>query len=194
MSNMTKNGIAAGLVTAVLVCIITRVGQGNIHDMAFFLSGSGNDGFLLGTNLLLIVWALCGGFIKLIWKILQLNVAVFVIVHIPKLISQYVVLGDWTLRPIGGADGFPSGHATHAFAMAFLLSHFFPRFWLLWYTLAGSIVWSRIEMGAHTPFQLIAGICFGLAIGYGFVHNGMARPSGLLKAKSGTGLPVKISG
>jgi membrane-associated phospholipid phosphatase len=176
MRKMTLNGIAIGLLTAILVWTTTRIGSGDIHSFAAFLSGTGNNSYLWGTNLLLIGWALYLRRPSIAWLALKIDGAVLLVVHSFKILSENVMLGQWTWRPNGSPDGFPSGHATHAFAMAFLMSYFFPRFWLLWYSLAASIAWSRIEMSAHTPFQVTAGICFGLAIGYGFVHNWRTHP------------------
>ncbi len=171
MSKMTMNGLAVGLFTTVFVWTTMTVGDGDIHTVADFLSGAGNDSYLWGTNLLLIAWAFSLRLKCIAWLVLKIDGAVLLIVHIPKLISEQAMIGQWTLRPDGSSGGFPSGHATHAFAMAFLMSYFFPRLWLLWYSMAASIAWSRLEMSAHTPFQLTVGICFGLAISYGFIRN-----------------------
>ena len=190
MSKMTKQGIAVGLLTAVLVWATTSIGSGNIHDIAEFLSGLGNDSYLWGTNLLLFAWAFRLRLKSIAWLAIKSDVAVLFVVQVPKLISEKIMFGTWTLRPDGSSGGFPSGHATHAFAMAFLLSNFFPRLWVLWYGIAIGITWSRIEMGAHTPFQLIAGTCFGLIIGYQFIHRWLIQPDSI---KSCTQSQTKIA-
>ena len=190
MRKMTLNGIAVGLLTVILVWTTTRIGSGDFHSLAAFLSGTGNNSYLWGTNLSLIVWAVYLRRQSIAWLALKIDAAVLIVVHSFKILSEHVMLGLWTLRPSGSPDGFPSGHATHAFAMAFLMSYFFPRFWLLWYCVAAGIAWSRIEVSAHTPFQVTAGICFGLAIGYGFVHNWQSHPDPIKHSKSS---PTKLA-
>lgn len=176
MDKMTQKGFVVGLLTAVLVWTTVRIGIGGIHDVADFFSGSGNASYLWGTNLLLMGWALRLRLYSIIGLTLKIDVAVLLIVEGFKLVSENFMLGQWTWRPSGSPTGFPSGHATHAFAMAFLLSYFFPRLWLLWYSVAAAIAWSRIEMSAHTSFQVTAGICFGLAIGYGLIRTWRTHP------------------
>jgi membrane-associated phospholipid phosphatase len=63
-------------------------------------------------------------------------------------------------------DGFPSGHTTFAFAMAWLLTQTSPRLAPLWYALAVAIGWSRVEGSAHFPYQVLWGAVFGTLIGW----------------------------
>jgi undecaprenyl-diphosphatase len=58
---------------------------------------------------------------------------------------------------------FPSGHAVYAFMMATLLSHWFPRYWVIFFIAAGFIGWTRIYLGLHYPTDVI----FGGLLGYG---------------------------
>jgi membrane-associated phospholipid phosphatase len=175
MRKMLFHGIAVGLLTVLLVWTIAASDHDGVYYIAKFLSGPGNNSYLWGTNFLIIAGALALGLKTVAWLAIKIDVTVLFIVQMFKLISEHIMIGTWTLRPNGSPNGFPSGHATHAFAMAFLMSYFFPRFWLLWYSVAVGISWSRIEMSAHTPLQVTAGICFGLVIGYGFLHNWLAH-------------------
>lgn len=65
-------------------------------------------------------------------------------------------------RP-GRADqpGFPSGHATMAWLMAWLVWQRFPKLGPLWFLMAALISWSRVENLAHFPYQVIAGALYG---------------------------------
>jgi membrane-associated phospholipid phosphatase len=95
-----------------------------------------------------------------------MDAAVWAVVQSIKLIP----LGEWALRPNGDIGGFPSGHTTHAFAMAFALTTYFPRFGWFWYLCAGIIAWSRVESAWHTPLQVTGGVFFGIAFGVTFIN------------------------
>jgi len=59
---------------------------------------------------------------------------------------------------------FPSGHATVSFACATVLAFAVPR--LAWplYALAAAIAFSRVYVGVHYPFDVLAGAVLGVAI------------------------------
>jgi undecaprenyl-diphosphatase len=59
---------------------------------------------------------------------------------------------------------FPSAHATFAFMMATVLSHWFPRYGVIFFILAGFIGWTRIYLGLHYPTDVIAGALLGYGI------------------------------
>lgn len=60
---------------------------------------------------------------------------------------------------------FPSGHATTAFAMAYVLSRYHPKWKAYYYILALLIAFSRIYLGKHYPSDIIVGMMVGTAIG-----------------------------
>ena len=70
-------------------------------------------------------------------------------------------------RPDGDPTGFPSGHTTFAFALAWLLTQVFPRWAPLWYGTAVWIGWARMEGLAHYPYQVLCGALLGTLIGWG---------------------------
>lgn len=73
---------------------------------------------------------------------------------------------------IGSNDNsyaFPSGHATIAFAMAYLLAHNEPRRRWIFYLLAILISFSRIYLGKHYPLDVLIGSVLGLVIGWAVI-------------------------
>jgi len=78
-------------------------------------------------------------------------------------------------RPDGDPTGFPSGHTTFAFALAWLLTQTHPRLAPLWYGVALGIGWSRVEGNAHFPYQVLSGAVFGTLVGWG-VSRFLAAP------------------
>ncbi len=59
---------------------------------------------------------------------------------------------------------FPSGHATTVFALAAVLSLWYPRWTAAWLGLAAVVGWSRIALGAHFPSDVLAGAVLGSAV------------------------------
>ncbi len=75
---------------------------------------------------------------------------------------------------------FPSGHATIAFAAAFILGREDKRLKRFYYLLAFLIAFSRIYLGKHYPSDVLAGGTLGLFIGYcsfKFVTKVMLKPT-----------------
>ncbi|SDF86599.1 phosphatase PAP2 family protein [Sporomusa acidovorans] len=157
--------IIFGLITIFIALWAKKSGNPYIWSIGNFLSGIGNDVFLIGTNIIILIWAWrqrTGSIIKLT---LGIDLLVGILVQGIKSMKIY----PWYLRPNGGEGGFPSGHATHAFAMAFLLAMFFPRFSWLWFTAAAAISWSRVETDWHSGIQVAAGVMLGVFIAWGMI-------------------------
>ena len=76
-------------------------------------------------------------------------------------------------RPIHSLAGFsprlqasdeyslPSGHTAAAFLFATLLSFYYPQWFLLFFTIAGLIGFSRVLLGVHYPSDIAAGMLLG---------------------------------
>jgi undecaprenyl-diphosphatase len=59
---------------------------------------------------------------------------------------------------------FPSGHATVSFACATVLALAVPRLSIPLYVLAALISFSRVYVGVHYPFDIVAGAVIGYAL------------------------------
>lgn len=75
--------------------------------------------------------------------------------------------GHLAFEPIGWraiAQGFPSGHATTAFAAAIVLGAIWPRARAPLFILAALIALSRVVLGSHYPSDGIGGAIFGALV------------------------------
>ena len=61
-------------------------------------------------------------------------------------------------------SSFPSGHATTAFALATLLTLWYPKWAAAWLGLAALVGWSRIALGPHFPSDVLAGGLLGVGV------------------------------
>ncbi|BAY25552.1 hypothetical protein NIES2100_53580 [Calothrix sp. NIES-2100] len=58
-------------------------------------------------------------------------------------------------------DSFPSCHATAAFAIATVQSHYHPGSAILWYSGASVIAYSRVNLNRHRVTEVLAGAVLG---------------------------------
>ena len=160
-------GLIVGLATILYVLLIGQSHNPTVRSVAVLIGEQGNVTFLWLTNLYLIIWAYRHGLKSIISLTLWLNFIIGVSVQgIKFLLLGIQMMGwaalPWTFRPSGAAGGFPSGHAAHAFAMAFVLTCFFPRGSWFWYACAAAISWARVEASAHTDLQVVVGTIWPL--------------------------------
>jgi undecaprenyl-diphosphatase len=82
------------------------------------------------------------------------------------LLGQQVHL---TFVGAGGNYGFPSGHATNAFALLVFIGHLFRRRDIVLIMSAWALltIYSRIYVGVHYPFDVLCGSILGALIGWG---------------------------
>jgi undecaprenyl-diphosphatase len=59
---------------------------------------------------------------------------------------------------------FPSAHASYSFMMATILSHWFPRYRIIFFISAGFIGFTRIYLCLHYPTDVIVGAFLGYVI------------------------------
>ncbi len=78
-------------------------------------------------------------------------------------------LGNWHMIPFSPANdfhSFPSGHTTTSFAMAWVLSTFYPRLAPLFFGTAALIGFGRVAGESHFPSDVMAGAFLGITIGW----------------------------
>ena len=156
---------AGGVALLVLVGIFLILFPDNSFpdQCAHFLSDHVNDGFQVTAHLLMFF----AGWRWRSWQPVLLDLSVALIVTGVVQLSKRYFIADIALRPSGGYEGFPSGHASATFSLAFVLSLYYPRFWPVWYGIAALVTWSRVQTNAHTELQLAAGMLFGTLVAYG---------------------------
>ncbi len=110
----------------------------------------------------------------LLWSATLSMVVAGLLVQIPKFIfgrpRPYLNLPDEFAWFHPEWNSFPSGHATHWFALVGALAIFSPRLVFLTVPLAATAAIARFIVNAHYPTDLLAGMLFGLTVGlcYGF--------------------------
>ena len=132
------------------------------NECAHFFSDYLNAIFQVTAHLLMFFTA----WRKRSWQPVTLDLSVTALVTAVVQISKKNLIADIAIRPSSGYEGFPSGHASASFSLAFLLSLYYPRLWWVWYGEAVLITWSRIQTNAHTELQIVAGMIFGTAVAY----------------------------
>lgn len=60
---------------------------------------------------------------------------------------------------------FPSNHATNMFGAATILSFLIPGSGMIFFPIAALVAYSRVYVGVHYPFDVLAGALLGIFIG-----------------------------
>lgn len=69
------------------------------------------------------------------------------------------------------SPSFPSSHAANSFAAAALFAHFYPKRLWIYFTLAALIAFSRIYVGVHYPFDVVAGALIGMGCAFVITYS-----------------------
>jgi undecaprenyl-diphosphatase len=75
-----------------------------------------------------------------------------------------VILDPKPLMEVPTTSSFPSGHAATSFACALIMARLAPGLTIPLFVLAALIAFSRVYVGVHYPFDVLAGTAVGLTI------------------------------
>lgn len=80
----------------------------------------------------------------------------------------FVTYPDITKKSKAGSPSFPSGHTSSAFATATLVSLSYPKWYIIVpsYLYAGTVAYSRMDLGVHYPSDVLAGALIGSGCAY----------------------------
>jgi membrane-associated phospholipid phosphatase len=75
----------------------------------------------------------------------------------------FITYPDITKKSAGGSPSFPSGHTSSSFALATSLTLAFPKWYIIVpsYAWAGTVAYSRMDLGVHYPSDVLAGAVIG---------------------------------
>lgn len=74
--------------------------------------------------------------------------------------ADIMAVASLVVKPL--SYSFPSGHSASAFAVAGVLSYYFKKYSVCFYTMAVLIAFSRIYLYVHYPSDVAGGIILGL--------------------------------
>ena len=80
----------------------------------------------------------------------------------------FVTYPDITKKSKAGSPSFPSGHTSSAFATATSVSLSYPKWYIIVpsYLYAGTVAYSRMDLGVHYPSDVLAGALIGSGCAY----------------------------
>ncbi|MBF0568532.1 MAG: phosphatase PAP2 family protein [Nitrospirae bacterium] len=79
----------------------------------------------------------------------------------PRITDSFIAIGP-SLHV--DYDSFPSGHTALAFSIACILSSYFKRYSVIFYSFAVLAGFDRVKAGSHFPSDVIAGAFVGMAV------------------------------
>lgn len=77
---------------------------------------------------------------------------------------DYFINGAHLLFGLKSSLSFPSSHSTNIFALAFIITMFYPSRWIWFFSFAVLIGFSRIYVGVHYPGDVLGGALLGVII------------------------------
>ena len=91
-------------------------------------------------------------------------------------------IGMLLQRP--ASSSFPSNHAANSFALATLLTIYYPKMAGVFFTAAAVVGFSRIYLGEHYPLDVLAGALLGTSVALAFAMMIRSLPLRWTKTKS----------
>lgn len=79
-----------------------------------------------------------------------------------------------------GGGSFPSGHAVFYFAIAAVVSRYYPKTGIIFFLAALNLSLARIQAGLHWPSDILGGAVIGVAVGL-LIHSAVKK---ILKPKT----------
>jgi membrane-associated phospholipid phosphatase len=75
----------------------------------------------------------------------------------------FITYPDITKKSAAGSPSFPSGHTSGAFSLATSLTFSYPKWYIIVpaYLWAGTVAFSRMDLGVHYPSDVLAGAVIG---------------------------------
>jgi membrane-associated phospholipid phosphatase len=91
----------------------------------------------------------------------------------------FITYPDIIKKSSGGSPSFPSGHTSSSFALATSLSLSYPKWYVIVpsYVWAGTVAYSRMDLGMHYPSDVLAGAVIGSGCAWltHYVNNKLSR-------------------
>ncbi|MBD3225813.1 MAG: phosphatase PAP2 family protein [Caldithrix sp.] len=81
-----------------------------------------------------------------------------------------VVEGAHLLMGKKSSLSMPSAHAANFFAVASVFAYFYRRYQVIFWFLAAMVAYSRVAVGVHYPFDVLAGALYGTVISYLWIY------------------------
>ncbi len=109
-------------------------------------------------------------------------VAILTVITADQIVNQLLKPFFGRIRPciavedahllIGKKHSFsmPSSHAANFFAVATVFSYYYGRYKTLYWFLAALVAYSRVAVGVHYPFDILAGAVAGVLFGWFWIY------------------------